>query len=403
MKADYDAIIVGGGPAGATAAILLAQAGWSVAVIEKQAFPRRKVCGECIAATNLPLLDALGIGPKFDELAGPELRRVGLFVGEETLIADLPQFADSPHPWGRALGREHLDTLLLQRAAASGVDVWQPWTLKHVAHFGNQRKNCHLVDADHDATAILSAPVLIAAQGSWEIDPFTEQRQHRSNRDSDLFAFKATYRDARLAPNVLPVLAFPGGYGGMVLGDHEQLTFAFCIRRDALRSCREGNVGLPAALAAQAHVARSCAGVRHALTDASRAAPWLAVGPIQPGIRSPWRRDGVFAIGNVAGEAHPILGEGISMAIQSAWLLCEQLIPRRAELVAGQAGDEIGHRYAAIWRRSFTARIRLAALFAHIAMRPRATAALLPLLRRWPGLLTTGARLGAKVRRVVKT
>ncbi|MHB8569441.1 MAG: FAD-dependent oxidoreductase [Metallibacterium sp.] len=86
-KTDYDAIIVGAGPAGSTAAILLAQAGWSVAVIEKSTFPRRKVCGECVAATNLSLLDRLGIGQQFDDLAGPELRSVGLFAGAAMLIA----------------------------------------------------------------------------------------------------------------------------------------------------------------------------------------------------------------------------------------------------------------------------------------------------------------------------
>ena len=55
MKDCYDAIVVGGGPAGATSAILLAQAGWRVAVVEKARFPRRKVCGEFISGTTWPL------------------------------------------------------------------------------------------------------------------------------------------------------------------------------------------------------------------------------------------------------------------------------------------------------------------------------------------------------------
>jgi 2-polyprenyl-6-methoxyphenol hydroxylase-like FAD-dependent oxidoreductase len=228
MRTDYDAIIVGGGPAGSTAAILLARAGWSVAVIEKQVFPRRKVCGECIAATNLSLLHELGIGLQFDSLAGSELRSVGLFAGEEMLQADLPAFAELLHPWGRALGREHLDTLLLERAAASGAQIWQPWTLKRMERDRNHGRICHVVNAELDATATVSAPVLIAAHGSWEPDPFAEQHKHRTHRNSDLFAFKGTFRDSRLAPGLLPVLAFPGGYGGMVLGDHDLLTFAFC-------------------------------------------------------------------------------------------------------------------------------------------------------------------------------
>ncbi|MBC7734992.1 MAG: FAD-dependent monooxygenase, partial [Bacteriovorax sp.] len=60
MRTEFDAVIVGAGPSGSAAAILLARAGWAVALVEKQAFPRRKVCGECIAASNLPLLHALG-------------------------------------------------------------------------------------------------------------------------------------------------------------------------------------------------------------------------------------------------------------------------------------------------------------------------------------------------------
>jgi len=74
MRAAFDAVIIGAGPAGCAAAILLARAGWSVALVEKQRFPRRKVCGECIAASNLPLLDSLGVGAAFATCAGPELR-----------------------------------------------------------------------------------------------------------------------------------------------------------------------------------------------------------------------------------------------------------------------------------------------------------------------------------------
>ena len=405
IKTDYDAIIVGAGPAGSTAAILLAQAGWSVALVEKHAFPRRKVCGECVAATNLPLLDALGVGATFDALAGPELRKVGLFVGAHSLTAALPPLTASRQAWGRALGREHLDTLLLQRATAVGVNLWQPWTVKRMTRDG-ARHVCHALDVESGVTTTLSAPLLIVAHGSWELDPSVEKRARRSQRASDLFAFKATFRNADIAPGLLPVLAFPGGYGGMVLGDHGLTTLAFCIRRDTLRECRARNQGLKAALAAQAHVQQHCSGVRHALADAELEAPWLSVGPIRPGIRTPWRDDGTFAIGNVAGEAHPILGEGISMAIQSAWLLCDRLLARGGELRGGapsaRAIAEVGRDYAASWQSSFAPRIRLAAVFAHLAMRPGASRMLLPLLQRWPGILTAGARLGAKVRQVVE-
>src|SRR6478672_11164285 len=116
METRFDVVVIGGGPAGATAALLLAQAGWSVAIIEKTRFPRKKVCGEFLSATNFPLLQRLGVAGAFLELAGPEIRQVGLFARDSILLAAMPHAANVFGGWGRALGREHLDTLLLERA-----------------------------------------------------------------------------------------------------------------------------------------------------------------------------------------------------------------------------------------------------------------------------------------------
>jgi menaquinone-9 beta-reductase len=402
----YDALILGGGPAGATLAIRLVQAGWSVAVVERQAFPRRKVCGECIAATNLPLLDALGLGRAFAEVAGPPLRAVQLVAGTGTVTAVLPPAAGA-HPWGRALGREHLDTLLLQRAAALGVHVWQPWTAKSLARDGD-RHVCRLSDGS-GRSADIAAPLLVRAHGSWEPEPPTgaHDRRMRRHRESDLFAFKRTLRGGTLAPGLLPVLAFDGGYGGMVVGEHDTTTLAFCIRRDVLRAQRRHLPGARAACAALAHVEAQCPAVRHALAGAEGVGPWLTVGPLRPGIRAPWRDDGSFAVGNAAGEAHPILGEGISMAMQSAWLLADVLTARqsgvRGAQLPGRGLAAAGRAYRRQWRRQFAARIRFAALCAHLAMRPLAGELLLPALRTWPGLLTQGARLAGKVRPLPST
>lgn len=404
MSSQFDAIIIGAGPAGSTAAIRLAAAGWSVAIVEKREFPRRKVCGECIAASNLPLLHALGIGEEFDALAGPELQRVGLLVGSRSIVAPLPPMADTRHRWGRALGREHLDTLLLARAAAVGVNVFQPWSVKQHDVDG-ELQHCTLARAGEDDIH-LQAPVLIHAHGSWE--PVPRDGQHPASarkpphRDGDLLAFKSTWRHAQIEPGLLPVLAFPGGYGGMVLGDHGLTTLAFCIRRDALARSRASHAGSSAAEAAFAHVRSACGGVGETLDGAELAGTWLAVGPLQPGIREPVPGTGQFAIGNAAGEAHPILGEGMSMAIQSGWLLSDQLIAHRVRMpsLRGQQTDWslLGSAYTRAWRMNFAPRLRFAAVCAHLAMRPQAAAPLLPLLQRWPGLLTRGARIAGKVR-----
>jgi flavin-dependent dehydrogenase len=137
--------------------------------------------------------------------------------------------------------------------------------------------------------------------------------------------------------------------------------------------------------------------VRRALDGAERAGTWLSVGPIRPGRRPLWSERGGFTVGNAAGEAHPILGEGISMAMQGAFLLCARLEAQRDALLSGARQERTARHYERDWRRAFGARIRWAALFAALAMRPAARA-LLPALKAWPALLTAGAIAGGKVR-----
>ncbi len=85
----------------------------------------------------------------------------------------------------------------------------------------------------------------------------------------------------------------------------------------------------------------------------------------------PWHRaDGRFMIGNAAAEAHPIIGEGISMAMQSAWLLCVRLIAAGRANASADTLQRVGADYARQWRQAFAPRLHLAATLAHLAMKP---------------------------------
>lgn len=398
--AAFDAVIVGAGPAGATAAVLLARAGWSVALIEKQLFPRRKVCGECVAASNLPLLDALGVGAAFEAVAGPELRQVGLLHGTRCALAALPAAAHPRHRWGRVVGREALDALLLAQARRVGARVFQPWSV-HRIDGGPGAWRCQIRTSNADRALDVQAPLLIAANGSWEALPALAHAAFSlpaARQASDLFAFKANFRAAALAPGVLPVFALDGGYGGMVVAGDGVATVACCVRRDRLDAVRRAAPGVRAGDAVDLWLRRECAGVRAALQPARRDAPWLAVGPLAPGDRLD-ADDGLLRIGNAAGEAHPIIGEGISMALQSAWLLCAELFALAERGVPDAAAQRVlRQRYAARWRREFGTRLHLAGAFAALAMRPAGAASLLTLARLAPALLTWGARWGGKLR-----
>lgn len=398
MSSHFDAVIIGAGPAGSAAAILLARAGWSVALVERQDFPRRKVCGECIAASNLPLLQLLGIGALFDAHAGAPLRQVAVVHGDTVALADLPPAPghSDAQRWGRPLGRATLDLLLVQQAERVGAEVWQPWSVQAVSGAPG-RWQCELRSSQADVRASLSARVLIAANGAWERTPWQANGLRRPHAASDLLAFKANFADARLPEGILPVLALDGGYGGMVVSAPGVTTVACCVRRDRLAQLREAAPKSSTGDAVEAWLRRQGSVVGRSLSGARRDAPWLAAGPISPGIRLRGD-DTILRIGNAAGEAHPILGEGISMALQSAVLLCSRLLAGPNLGLAPAAGPQaaMAHDYAVQWRAHFAPRLRLAALLAHMAMRPQPSALLLGLAKAWPRLLTHGARWGGK-------
>ena len=407
MQTVFDALVIGAGPAGSAAAILLGRAGWSVALIEKREFPRRKVCGECLASSNLSLLDALGIGRAYRAAAGPELKQLAFLHGDRHVLAELPPGDIEGLRWGRALGRDTMDTLLRDQALAAGVTVLQPWAVQAVdGRAGDWQLRVRAVDSG--ITRRLRAPLAIAAHGSWEVLPSGGARRPRPRRCAELIAFKANFLGAALQEGVLSVLALDGGYGGMVLADAGVTTVACCVRRDRLDACRRARPELRAGEAVEAWLRQDCLGVRTALASAHRQGPWLAAGPLDPGIRLR-ADDGMFRIGNAAGEAHPIVGEGMSMALQSAWLLSTELIQFEARglpsrgLPPGAAWQaEVAARYATAWRRQFAPRLRLAASFAHAAMHPATSALLLGAARMWPGLLTRGAVWSGKTRDITR-
>ena len=413
-----DALVIGAGPAGCASAILLAQAGWRVILAEQSEYPRQKVCGECISAGNLELFDALGVGAAFRDLAGPELSRVGWMRSLALLAADFPACSIGVYPYGRAIGRDHLDGLLLDRARAVGVEILQPAKVRGAhgspGHFTvDIDVRCSGRSGAGHAPRRLEARdvhVMIDAHGSWESAPDgpatrdagtgSAPARDTPKRASDLFAFKASFDNSNLSPGLLPVISLDGGYGGMVVAERGRTTLACCIRRDRLRACREAMPGAAAGEAVAEFLRRSCAGVREALLQSRQLGPWLSVGPIRPGIRVD-RCTQAFRVGNAAGESHPLIGEGIGMALQSAHLLAGHLSGQKAAALDARCTLQLTARYARAWRTAFAPRVRFAAAAAHAAMQPQFASLSHALVRRWPVLLTRAARWAGKTRHYI--
>jgi flavin-dependent dehydrogenase len=258
----------------------------------------------------------------------------------------------------------------------------------------NQRWRCEISRGDSGTSLI--ARTIVAANGSWEKSHWLPDcwAPHKA---SDLLAFKAHFDGADLASDLMPLLVFRGGYGGMVWSDAGRVSLSCCISRRTLDECRKseeraGNVVLR-------HLRRDCRGVADALKHATLRGAWLSAGPIRPGIRGKFA-EGIFRVGNAAGEAHPIIADGISMAVQSASLLCRTLIREQDWLDDDSSLAEVGRAYTASWRAHFATRIHAAAVFAHTLMRPESAALALALPKRFPALLTLCAALSGKTKQI---
>src|SRR6266852_2157683 len=120
-QSSFDVAIVGAGPGGSTLAALLAPRGYSVALIDRDAFPRDKLCGEFLSYDALPILDRFGIdlrdAPAIDRCRVVSRRRIYEF--------------DFPHA-ARGVSRLLLDDLLFRHAISAGAQPFESCTVSSV-------------------------------------------------------------------------------------------------------------------------------------------------------------------------------------------------------------------------------------------------------------------------------
>jgi geranylgeranyl reductase family protein len=121
---DYDVVVAGGGPAGSSAAFHLAKRDIRVLVIDKETFPRDKICGDGVAPRAVRTLYKMGLQERLDgkfnkfhgfRLAGPGRTLI------ETPIPPTPSFPDH----GYIIKRIDLDKTLLDYARENGAEVWE--------------------------------------------------------------------------------------------------------------------------------------------------------------------------------------------------------------------------------------------------------------------------------------
>ncbi|HEY6507420.1 MAG TPA: FAD-dependent monooxygenase [Vicinamibacterales bacterium] len=258
--------VIGGGPAGAMAAIAARGEGADVRVFEKATFPRHKVCGEFLSPEILGLLRRAGCAEAFLALRPAAIRHMELHFGPRVVRHPLPRAA-------YGLSRHALDRLLLDRATTLGAQVVR----------------------DTQTPRAARRPLIQATGRTGQAQPGTR-----------LFGFKTHYRG--VVDDTVALYFFDGCYVGVSAVEGGEINVCGLGPERLLRDCAFE----PERLLARCHALHS------RVQGFERAFDWLTTGPLVMGL-SP--REGeeprVYPAGDALGFIDPFTGSGILNAMLS--------------------------------------------------------------------------------------
>jgi flavin-dependent dehydrogenase len=294
-------VIVGGGLAGGAAAAILARGGARPLVLEREAEPRDKICGEFLSTEAQAHLAALGLD--LARLGGAPIGGVRLIAGERQAQARLPFAA-------LGLTRRRLDAALLDHAEALGATVERGVTVRAVA-----------AGRLETSRGDLPAPTLLLASGKHDVRG--ARRASQAGVLGDMVGFKSYFR---LAPaqfaaldGFVEVVLFDGGYAGLQRVEGDLANLCLVVRRPAFEAAGKTWAALMDRLLQEPHLAR-----RFGDAEPTSAKPFT-VADIPYGFTHRGRGDigGLYRLGDQAAVIPSFSGDGMSIALHSARLAAQ--------------------------------------------------------------------------------
>ena len=336
-----DVAIAGAGPAGSALAALLGKRGVSVALIDRDRFPRDKLCGEFLSYDALPILERIGALEAIDAQRSPAIDHCRVVGRNTTYEFDLPRPA-------RGVSRLLLDDLLFRRALSHGAADLSGQTATRVSH-----------DAIDLQDGRIEARVVVGAWGRW--GRFDAQLGRRFVRDRSRrnFGFKRHYRGRPLS-STIELYSFRRGYLGVSPVEGGLTNICGLVHADRIARLK----GRWDAFVEEIRREEPVLDAMYAQHEPAQES-FLSSEPVIFRSRSAVE-GGVVMVGDASGIVDPLTGNGMAMAIQSA-LLAAPFILRMLET---RHREPIDAAYRSAHRGLFASRIRWSRQVARLLANP---------------------------------
>ncbi len=352
-RTEPDALILGGGLAGAALGTLLARRGRSVQIIEQSASMHHKVCGEFLSREAIVYLRQLGID--LNALGAVPIHAVRLAAQDCIAECELPFPAMS-------LTRRRLDEALLALAQGEGARVQRGRRVERLQQAG-RGWNAFLAGGE-----MRRAQTVFLATGKHDLSDY----RRPPGKQNDLVAYKMYYRLSAAQQQALhgwvELFLFPGGYAGLQMTEDNNANLCLLVSRAALRAC--GNQW-------KALLARICDFSLPLVRRLEGAQPMLArplaLSSIPYGMLLVRAENGLWRLGDQAAVIPSFSGDGMSIALHSAEVAAELY------LNGGTA-----EQYAQRLHQELRASVRLATVLSQLML---AAPRLAQITRFWPSLL----------------
>ena len=366
----FDIAIVGGGPAGSSAAIRLATAGLSVLLVEQKKFPREKLCGEFISPECLVHFGELGVMPEIAAAGGTDLRETVFFGRNGKGVAVRSEWFGNADSMALGLSRAEMDLRLLNRARETGVDVREETVVTGLIIENEKVVGIKLKDKSGTESSI-SAKLTIDATGRTRSLARRVKKPTEEKTPAKFVAFKTHLRGAHVAEGVCEIYAHHGGYGGC--NRVEDNLYNLCFIASANDTKRLGSD----ATRVMREVVFTNKRAAEAMKNAVVAKPWLAVPIERFGRGSLVPATGLLTVGDAAAFIDPFTGSGMLLALESAKIASAAVVNN-----FGDAFDfhKIADEYRRNYATAFDTRLRVCSMLRHAAFIPFLAEATIALL-----------------------